>query len=128
MALSLPTPIVIEQVGADMHVTRPDSETGRLVTYIIRDGLVVGKHDSIKAVSVPLVYVPMGTTYVQRANGSCAFQPPMPPKPSAPPAEPEQLAAFAVREDSAARELAARKLAMLSKIMRERAAATALKV
>ena len=115
MALVLPKPIVLEMVDGDMHVTR-ENDTGKLVTYVIRNGLVVHTIECNKAVPVPLVYMPMGTTYVKRPDGSTCYQPPRTTPPSAPLAEPEH---------DAARELAARKLAMLVKVMRERQATQA---
>jgi hypothetical protein len=122
MSLVLPKPIVIETVDGDMHVTR-QNDVGKLVTYVIRNGLVAHTIECNKAIAVPLVYVPMGTTYVRRPDGSCFYQPPRATAPSVPLAEPEQLAQLEEHKTAdAARELAARKLAMLVKVMRERTA------
>lgn len=125
MTLVLPEPIVIETVNGDMHVTR-QNDVGKLVTYVIRNGLVAHTIECNKAVPVPLAYVPMGTTYVRTPDGSSFYQPPRATAPSAPLAEPEQLARLDMAEAAAAsRELAARKLAMLVKVMRERTAQAA---
>jgi hypothetical protein len=74
---------IVEKMGDEVHVSKPDG-----LTYVIQNGLVIRTFTTTGAKVVPIVYLPMGSTYTHV----------VPPKPSAPPAEPEQLEALYQRE------------------------------
>jgi hypothetical protein len=83
-ALYPPAYTVVEKNGNEVHVSKPDG-----LTYVIQNGLVVRTFATTTAKVVPLVYLPMGSTYTYV----------VPATPSAPPAEPEQLEALRLREE-----------------------------
>ena len=111
--LSLPSYTVVEKVDGKVHVSKPDG-----LTYVIQNGHVVDVFVTIKATTVPIVYMPIGSTYTHVIN----------PKPSAPPAEPEQLEALRQREqagcDREEREQRAR-TALLKLVLHRRSMAVA---
>jgi len=105
-ALSLPAYTVIEKNGDEIHVSKPDG-----LTYVIQNGVVVRTFATTTAKAVPIVYLPMGSTYTYI----------VPPAPSAPPAEPEQLEALRLREERMERA----RTAMLKLVLHRRSMAAA---
>ena len=91
--LALPVYTVVEKVDGAVHVSKPDG-----MTYVIQNGHVVRVFATTTAKAVPIVYMPMGSTYTHVVN----------PAPSAPPAEPEQLETLHEHEQRMERERRAR--------------------
>jgi hypothetical protein len=86
-AMDLPSYIVVEGMpNGTVHVSKEG------MTYVIKDGFVIEAFATTTAKAVPIVYLPMGSTYTH-------IVPAPAPAPSAPPADLEELEAHGARAE-----------------------------